>query len=82
MTCTTFRAYEDTPEVGMAGMETYEGGMKSPVISANHAGMQFFMESDINDISVRTHERMVDVTIFLPCVPGYASRFIISHCQN
>jgi hypothetical protein len=55
MTCTTFRAYKNTPDVGMAGMEADKRGMKSPVISANHAGMQFFMESNLDDILVHTH---------------------------
>lgn len=62
--CTAFRAYEDTSEVGMAGMKADKRGMKSPVISANHTGMQFFMESDIDDIPVYTHAGLLGSLCF------------------
>lgn len=61
MTCTAFRAYKDASEVGVAGMEADKRGMKSPVVSAHHAGIQFFMECDVKDIPVHTHERTVAV---------------------
>jgi len=69
MSCTTFRADENTPEVGMAGMETDKGGMESPVVPTDVTGMKILMECDIYDIPVLIHGRTVCLNLFLDC--GY-----------
>jgi hypothetical protein len=69
MSCTTFRADEDAPEVGMAGMEADKGGVESPVVPADVTGMKVLMDRDINDIPVLIHGRTVGLNLFLDC--GY-----------
>lgn len=68
MSCTTFRADENAPEVGMAGMEADKGGVESPVVPADVTGMKVLMERDINDIHVLIHRRTVGLNLFLDCV--------------